>query len=137
MRRRRDEPGWARPEASTGRGRALAARFPAGVTMPSPSCDHRRDEVRHARPPPWPTDFVVRTTTPVGETSSLRVSLVGGFDHRSLPLDAIGLGLALVLATAGVGRAASAPLRRTIEEGIVTPAKAGEDWEIEEIPPGS
>lgn len=86
------------------------------------------------RLPPWPTDFVVRTTAPGGETTSLRVSLVGGIDYRALPLDAMAAGLALLLAVVGVWRA-SAFRGRPGGGGTAAPV-AGEGWEIEELPPG-
>ncbi len=88
------------------------------------------------RLPPWPTDFVVRTTTPDGETSAIRVSLVGGFDYRGLPLDALGLGLALVLAAVGTWRATSLTRRGPGGTDAGSPPGAGEGWEIEEVPPG-
>lgn len=86
------------------------------------------------RLPPWPTDFVVRTTAPGGETTSLRVSLVGGIDYRGLPLDAMAAGLALLLAVVGVWRASA--LRRRPGGGETGAPEAGEGWEIEELPPG-
>jgi hypothetical protein len=86
------------------------------------------------RLPPWPTDFVVRTTAPGGETTSLRVSLVGGIDYRGLPLDAMAAGLALLLAVVGVWRASG--LRRRPGAGETGAPAAGEGWEIEELPPG-
>ena len=93
-----------------------------------------------ARLPPWPTDFVVRTTTPAGRTSSIRVSLVGGFDYRRLPLDVVGVGLLLTLAVAGVWRASGrAPSRPTMPDGGASPASPNPDadWEIEELPPST
>ena len=93
-----------------------------------------------ARLPPWPTDFVVRTTTPAGGTSSIRVSLVGGFDYRRLPLDMVGLGLLLALSVVGVWRASgTARSRPTTFDRDASPASPNPDadWEIEELPPST